>query len=95
MSERKPWVLVRDILNSIVKIRAYTDSLSFETLSVNYMIMETCLYNIQVIGEAVSKMRESIRKESGLLCSVLFIYFFGGSLPYQVKEREEIFAIAA
>lgn len=62
MSERKPSALIKDILNSIDRIRTYTNGLSFETFAANYMVLEACLYNIQIVGEAVSKLPDSIKK---------------------------------
>ena len=57
MSERKPSTIIRDILKSIDHINTYTNNLSFEEFSLNFMVVEACLYNIQVIGEAVSMLR--------------------------------------
>ena len=62
MSERKPPALIMDILTSINWISTYTNGLSFETFAANYMVLEACLYNIQIIGEAVSKLPDDIKK---------------------------------
>ena len=62
MSERKPSALIMDILNSIKRINTYTNGLSFQTFAANYMVLEACLYNIQVIGEVVSKLPDDIKK---------------------------------
>jgi uncharacterized protein with HEPN domain len=62
MSERKPSQLIRDVLTSIERITLYTQGLSFENFIANYMVVEACLYNIQIIGEAVSKLPEDIKK---------------------------------
>ncbi len=63
MSERKPSALVKDILECIGHIRIYTDKLSFEEFSSNFMVVEACLYNIQIIGEAVSKLPDDIKEK--------------------------------
>ena len=63
MSERKPSLLLKDILNCVEHISTYTNELSFETFSFNYMVLEACLYNIQVIGEAVSKLPDDIKMQ--------------------------------
>lgn len=63
MSERKPSVLIKDILNCIEHVSTYTNDLSFETFAANYMVLEACLYNIQVIGEAVSKLPDDIKTQ--------------------------------
>jgi uncharacterized protein with HEPN domain len=62
MSERKPSTIIRDILKSIDHINTYTNNLSLEEFSLNFMVVEACLYNIQVIGEAVSKLPEDIKE---------------------------------
>jgi uncharacterized protein with HEPN domain len=62
MFDRKPSALIKDILNCINKIGLYTKGFSSETFSANYMVVEACLYNLQVIGEAVSKLPDDIKK---------------------------------
>jgi len=63
MPERKPSVIVQDIINCIRHIQLYTENLSFEDFTNNYMAVEACLYNIQVIGEAVSQLPEEIKEK--------------------------------
>jgi uncharacterized protein with HEPN domain len=58
MPERKPSALIKDVLICIEHIESYTKELSFEEFSKNFMAIEACLYNIQVIGEAVSRLPE-------------------------------------
>lgn len=53
MSERNPALVINDIQNSIERIELYTAGLSFDQFSDNFMATEACLYNLQVIGEAV------------------------------------------
>ena len=62
MSERKPSAFISDILNCIQHIKTYSGDISFEEFSANFMIVEACLYNIQVIGEAVSKLPDDVKK---------------------------------
>ena len=62
MSERKPSLLIRDILNCIDRIAVYSKGLDYEAFTSNFMVLEACLYNIQIIGEAVSKIPEGIKK---------------------------------
>ena len=63
MSERKPLVVIEDMLKCIEHIQTYTGGLSFEQFSTNFMVIEACLYNIQVIGEAVSRLPEGIKNK--------------------------------
>ena len=61
MPERKPSVVIQDILTCIAHIRLYTRELNFEDFTTNFMVTEACLYNIQVIGEAVSRLPADIK----------------------------------
>ncbi len=63
MSDRKPSVIIKDILKCISHIKLYTDNLSYDEFSSNFMVIEACLYNIQVIGEAVSKLPEDVKQK--------------------------------
>ncbi|WP_276502388.1 HepT-like ribonuclease domain-containing protein [Terrimonas pollutisoli] len=62
MSERKPSIIIRDILNCIDHIQLYTANVSFDEFSNHFMTIEACLYNIQVIGEAVSRLPETVKQ---------------------------------
>jgi uncharacterized protein with HEPN domain len=62
MSERKPSVIIKDILHCIGHIQLYTANLTFTEFSNNFMVTEACLYNIQVMGEAVSKIPGDIKE---------------------------------
>lgn len=64
MPERKPAAIFEDILICIEHIQSYTQGLSFEQFSLHYMAVEACLYNIQVIGEAVSLLPTEIKNEN-------------------------------
>jgi uncharacterized protein with HEPN domain len=72
MSKRVPSLVVKDILQCIERIQLYTHNLSFETFSVNFMAVEACLYNIQIIGEAVAQLAMRNR---------LIHEYFGTDLP--------------
>lgn len=63
MSERKASLIIKDILKCIDHVELYTTDLSFNEFSGSFMITEACLYNIQVIGEAVSKIPEDIKAD--------------------------------
>ncbi len=62
MSERKPSVVIKDILSCIDHIQLYAGNLTYTEFSTNFMVAEACLYNIQVIGEAVSKIPDDIKE---------------------------------
>jgi uncharacterized protein with HEPN domain len=61
MSERKPSVIIQDILKCIEHIQSYTADFSFDEFSFHFMAIEACLYNIQVIGKAISQLPEDIK----------------------------------
>jgi uncharacterized protein with HEPN domain len=62
MPERKPSVIIKDILNCIEHIRNYTANLSFDEFSRNYMDVDARVYNIQIIGEAVSHLPDEVKE---------------------------------
>ena len=64
MSERKPSVIIEDILTCIQHIQSYTANLGFDQFSAHYMTVEACLYNIQVIGEAATRLPENIKDDN-------------------------------
>ena len=61
MSERKPSDAIKDILKCMKHIHAYTGNISFDEFSTNFMVVEACLYNVQVIGEAISQLPQPIK----------------------------------
>ncbi len=63
MSERKPSLLIKDILRCIDHIQLHTGNLSFDEFSASFLVIEACLYNIQIIGEAVSKIPADIKEQ--------------------------------
>lgn len=64
MSERKASAYINDILKCIKHIGKYTSNLSFDEFANDFMIVEACLYNIQIIGEAVSKLPANVRENN-------------------------------
>ena len=64
MSERRPSTIIEDILNCVDHIQSYAAGLSFEQFSSHFMTIEACLYNIQVIGEAVSRLPDDVKNEN-------------------------------
>lgn len=61
MSRRDPSVVIGDILLCINHIELYTAKLLFEDFSTNFMVVEACLYNIQIIGEAVNHLPDDVK----------------------------------
>ena len=61
MSKRVPSIVINDILICIDHITTYTADISFEDFAANFLIIEACLYNIQIIGEAVSQLPDDVK----------------------------------
>ena len=62
MPERKPSAIIK--IYSIVSI-IFTLTLqliSFDEFSKNFMAVDACLYNIQIIGEAVSHLPDAVKE---------------------------------
>jgi len=89
MPERKPSAIINDILNCIDHIALYTNGLSFDEFAKNFMAVEACLYNIQIIGEAVSHLPNEVKeKETSIPWTLikgirnrLIHEYFGTDLP--------------
>ena len=64
MSSRIPSTVVSDILRCIEHIEKYTANLSFDDFSADFMVIEACLYNIQVIGEAVNQLPDDVKSDN-------------------------------
>ncbi len=62
MSKRLPSRVVNDILNCINHLQQYTHNISFDDFVADFMVMEACLYNVQIIGEAVAQLNDEIKK---------------------------------
>jgi uncharacterized protein with HEPN domain len=45
------------------RVERYTDKLSFEDFSSDFMVVEACLYNFQVIGEAVAHLADDVKEK--------------------------------
>ena len=71
MSKRKPSQFIKDILNCIEHIQQYTTGLSFDEFSDNFMAVEACLYNIQIIGEAVVQLPADIKENTPVIPWIL------------------------
>ena len=65
MSEqRRDYILfIEDILTCIEKIERYTSNVSFEEFCGNDMAVDAVIRNFEIIGEAVKKIPEEIKKK--------------------------------
>ncbi len=64
MSKRRDYILfIEDILTCIEKIERYTSKASFEEFCGNDMAIDAVIRNFEIIGEAVKKIPEKIKKK--------------------------------
>ena len=64
MTKVKQSSLVNDIINVINKIGSYTADLSYREFSHRPLVIDACLHNIQIIGDAVNNLKEETRQKS-------------------------------
>ncbi len=64
MSKRVPSIVINDILSCIDHITTYTTGLTFDDFASNFMVIEACLYNIQIIGEAVAQLPDDVKNNN-------------------------------
>jgi uncharacterized protein with HEPN domain len=59
------------MLRCIEHVTSYTENLTFEYFSNNYMVVEACLYNIQTLGEAVAQLDDQVKSDNPQVTLVL------------------------
>jgi uncharacterized protein with HEPN domain len=62
MSERKPKLLLQDILDSAKKIIAYTENITYEEFIADSKTIDAVIRNYEIIGEASNRLPESIKE---------------------------------
>jgi len=53
---------LQDIVDSIEKVKKYTDNLTLEEFEINDMVIDAVVRNFEIIGEAVSHVPDSIKE---------------------------------
>lgn len=61
MSKRKPQLILKDILESIQKIKNYKAEHSFETFMMDSKTIDAVIRNFEIIGEAANRLPEEFR----------------------------------
>ena len=56
-------VYIQDILEAIEKIQKYTAGMTLKSFAGNEMTIDAVVRNLEILGEAVKKIPEEIRKE--------------------------------
>ena len=54
---------IEDILNSIEKIQAYTENLSYEKFVENELLIDGVIKNLEIIGEAVKHLPTELKRK--------------------------------
>lgn len=61
MSKRDRNILLTDILESIKKIKKYTNGMNFEEFLKDDKTIDACVRNFEIIGEVSSKIDEDFK----------------------------------
>jgi uncharacterized protein with HEPN domain len=61
MSRRDRNILLNDILESLKKIKKYTDGMTFEDFLKDDKTIDACVRNFEIIGEVSSKIDEDFK----------------------------------
>lgn len=64
MSKRNDKLLLLDILDSIHKIRIYTNGLNFRTFAKDQKTIDAVVRNIEIIGEASKHVSKKLKDKS-------------------------------
>jgi len=56
-------VYLEDILDSIKKIESYTSQLSYNDFTMNTLVVDAVVRNLEIIGEAVKKIPPEVKKK--------------------------------
>jgi uncharacterized protein with HEPN domain len=62
MSERSVPVLLQDILTAISRINTYTQGLSFDDFTAQFMTQDAVFRNFTIIGEAIARLPDSFKQ---------------------------------
>lgn len=65
MSRRDPGLLLEDIADAIEKIERYIDGLTVDTFKTDSKTVDAVVRNLEIIGEAVSKIPPTFKKTYG------------------------------
>lgn len=104
MRKNRPSKLyIKDILDSIKKIREYSKGLTFEEFRVKKIVIDAVVRNFEIIGEAVKNISEDIKSRnreipwkeiSGMRNKVIHEYF-GVDLDIVWKTIDSLPAVEA
>ena len=63
MSKRAPELLLKDIVNSIKKIKSYTNGMAFESFQKDDKTIDAVIRNFEIIGEAANRIPDEIKDQ--------------------------------
>ena len=61
--KRKYDLYLKDILDSIRKVKRYTGGIEYDEFADNEMIIDAVIRNFEIIGEAVSQLPVTVKEE--------------------------------
>jgi uncharacterized protein with HEPN domain len=64
MSKREPKLLLEDILQSIQKIKLYTNGMTSESFQNDNKTMDAVIRNFEIIGEATNRIPHNLKIHS-------------------------------
>jgi uncharacterized protein with HEPN domain len=67
MSKREPFLLLEDIIESIQKIKIYTDGLSKDDFLKDDKTIDAVIRNFEIIGEAANRIPDDVRDKFQLV----------------------------
>jgi len=67
MSKREPFLLLEDIIESIRKIKIYTNGLSLDDFLKDDKTIDAVIRNFEIIGEAANRIPDDIRDKFQLV----------------------------
>jgi uncharacterized protein with HEPN domain len=81
MSKREPFLLLSDILDSIEKIKSYTQNHSFTTFIEDSKTIDAVIRNFEIIGEAANRLPEDFRDNHTNINRIVHDYM---GIDYQI-----------
>ncbi|MBA4167877.1 MAG: DUF86 domain-containing protein [Chitinophagaceae bacterium] len=90
MPKRTQSVIVEDIISFIGKIDSYTGELSYQEFSLKPMVVDACLHNIQIIGDAIATINDETRHKADTIPWTLISGMRGRLISDSLEADHEV-----